>query len=218
MYSFASYHRSTAFDREGGVTAHVLAPGAPVEAIRIILAMAVRMTGAQGAVLTCVRGQSHLPLASVDLSKVLVSTIVRQMSGWRLENEGTSMHVIPVGGRNPLFAICISVQGPGDAPQPAWVLSFIMTGDNLLDRCSLADLEQLAAELAVLLAPSGQTAAGPAEEAPLPTCCMCDHLQGEQGQWQPWQRFVQQTTGRMLSHTFCPRCMSSHYPELLDVS
>ena len=41
-------------------------PGGSPAAIRLVLRMAVRMTGAQGAMITHVRDLEHMPVISVD--------------------------------------------------------------------------------------------------------------------------------------------------------
>ena len=125
------------------------------------------------------------------------------MSGQKTP-EGTTLRLIQFRNRSPLFAICIS-------PKPHWAVSFLMTEENSLDRCSLPDLELVASELTALLQPSSAVDI----DLPLTACCVCENVQEDSGQWQPWQRFVEQSTGRMLSHTFCPRCLSTHYPEIV---
>ncbi|MDB6140374.1 MAG: hypothetical protein JWO94_3446 [Verrucomicrobiaceae bacterium] len=192
-----------------------VADGASPNAVRAILSMAVRMTGAQGAILTRVSGHTHQPLISIDLSRPLVAGITRQMSHWRMSVRGTSNHLLQFRATNPMFALCTALKS---VPQLPLVLSFIMTAENHLDRCTLEDVEGVAAGLADLLAPA-QPARPPVlrgVEVPLPTCCVCDEVQNDRGQWLPWQRFVQEAEGRMLSHTFCPHCLLQNYPELTE--
>ncbi len=173
------------------------------DGIRLMLGMAVRMMGAQGAVITRVLGSEHLPLVSVGLSHLLTAGIARQISGQRRAG-GAGLCLIQFRNRSPLFAICLPAG-------PHLLVSFILTEDNSLDRCCLADLEDLASELAALI---GISRPAMDSELPLTACCVCDNVQADSGQWQPWQHLVEQATGRMLSHTFCPRCLSTHYPEI----
>ncbi|MDB6073111.1 MAG: hypothetical protein JWO89_751 [Verrucomicrobiaceae bacterium] len=184
--------------------------------VRQGLAKAVQMTGAQGVVITYVTDRVHMPLLSIDLSKALMVAVAQQMGGTIFE-EGISARLIQFSGKAPLFAICVSVRA---ADWPLMV-SFVMSSQNQLEQCSLTDLERLTAEITALLAPVKPTGAGYrpmswGKDQPVSACCSCDCLQNDLGQWVPWHRYVTKVEGRMLSHTFCPSCFSSNFPELAE--
>ena len=214
MCASAVLHGTTRLGHESDGGSQVFALNAVFQG----LTQAVQMTGAQGATITRVTGGTYRPLMAVQLSSALAAALLQQMSEWTFE-EGTSVRLIGLRGRSPLFALCIAAKTIDSQIE----ISFIMTGENQLEVCSLDELERLAMGLASTLesvypsSPLHPHDSHPMDE-PIPACCICGDFQNEAGQWGPWQRNVNKMRGRMLTHTFCPRCVSSNYPELQGVA
>ena len=189
---------------------HSVNESVALRAIRLVLALAVRLTGAQGAMVASVAGNRHTPLVSVDLSPSLAAAAARQLCKSRMPEPGASVRLLQFRHRSPMFAICIF------APEASMLVSFLMTEVNLLDRYSMAEFERLAEDLASLAEPTASdVSAARFGDTPLPTCCVCQNVQSNEGRWMPWARYLQDAEGRMLSHTFCPQCLESHYPDLI---
>ena len=48
----------------------------------------------------------------------------------------------------------------------------------------------------------------------LPICSHCDKVRDENGEWCKVERYVARHTGAEFSHSICPSCMKTHYPEV----
>jgi hypothetical protein len=47
----------------------------------------------------------------------------------------------------------------------------------------------------------------------LPTCCFCQKIRDEQGNWHERNEFQEDYQGVVFTHTFCHECASIHYAE-----
>ena len=47
----------------------------------------------------------------------------------------------------------------------------------------------------------------------LPTCCFCRKIRDDQGNWHERSEYQADYEGVLFTHTFCPDCALTHYPE-----
>jgi hypothetical protein len=49
----------------------------------------------------------------------------------------------------------------------------------------------------------------------LPICASCKKVRNEEGHWHQLERYIQEHSELVFSHTLCPECAEKLYPELL---
>jgi len=47
----------------------------------------------------------------------------------------------------------------------------------------------------------------------LPTCCFCQKIRDDQGNWHERSKYREDYQGVLFTHTFCHECALIHYPE-----
>ncbi len=50
----------------------------------------------------------------------------------------------------------------------------------------------------------------------LPICSHCKKIRDEQGEWRQLERFIQENSEAEFSHSLCPECAQTIYPEFID--
>lgn len=50
-------------------------------------------------------------------------------------------------------------------------------------------------------------------EGLLPICSFCKSIRNDAGEWEPLEAFISQRSGAQFSHSFCPSCSKTHYPD-----
>ena len=50
----------------------------------------------------------------------------------------------------------------------------------------------------------------------LPICAKCKRIRSEEGEWSQIETYIQAHTEAIFSHSLCPKCAKSFYPEFLE--
>ena len=50
-------------------------------------------------------------------------------------------------------------------------------------------------------------------EGLLPICAFCKSIRNKAGQWEPMEAFISERSEAQFSHSFCPSCSKTHYPD-----
>jgi len=53
-------------------------------------------------------------------------------------------------------------------------------------------------------------------EGMLPICSFCKRIRQEDGSWRQLESYITERSAARFSHTFCPQCGRTHYPDLVD--
>lgn len=188
------------------------------ESLFQLLETAVALANAQAAILSSAGQGFHSLLLAVRLSRGLMKNVIRQMEHWVIRADIPTTHLVRRAHSAPLFVI--STPLPMPERNATMVMSLFTTGETLPTNCSLDKIEGVTACMAALLTRTDNSAASKSWAAlktsaqPLCCCCMCSGIENEHGDWQPWQTYLEERIGRELSHTYCPSCLATHFPEV----
>lgn len=50
----------------------------------------------------------------------------------------------------------------------------------------------------------------------VPICSVCKKVRDDQGYWSQVERYISQHSQAEFSHTYCPKCLKEHYPEMAE--
>ena len=153
--------------------------------------------------------------ASYLISHALGCQIVSKLDKQWEHSSATNMSLVQIGMSN---ALCLSsntqsLSLPRSAVECSMLIAVLSRAVEVSPRM-ISMLEAFALSMGALTRQQVQHL--PDDSGHIESCAVCDRLRQGRSSWLRWDEYMDKQLQIQLTHTVCPACVSTHYPDLQE--